>query len=116
MSTNRSGKTSVADNRPHGDCFGSARVALWPGIQQEDIIPKRKGAVCNTLRPESPAGRGRMRETEKVEAWVVYEAVQGNDTGRKSVCRQSEWDAIDARHPGHNKLVQGGITNETEAE
>ena len=57
-----------------------------------------------------------MRETEKFETWVVYEAVQGGDTGRKSVCRQSEWEAIDSRHPGHNKLVQGGITNETDAE
>lgn len=57
-----------------------------------------------------------MRETEKVEAWVVYEAVQGDNVGRKSVCRQSEWVAIETRFPGHNKLVQGGITNETEAE
>ena len=57
-----------------------------------------------------------MHETEKIETWVVYEAVQGADTGRKAVCRQSEWDAIDSRHPGHNKLVQGGITNETDAE
>jgi len=57
-----------------------------------------------------------MRETEKVEAWVVYEAVQGNDIGRKSLCRQSEWEALESRHPGHNRLIQGGITNETEAE
>ena len=57
-----------------------------------------------------------MRETEKVEAWVIYEAVQGTDVGRKSVCPQSEWEAINARHPGHNKLVQGGIMSETEAE
>jgi len=57
-----------------------------------------------------------MRETEKVEAWVVYEAVQGDNVGRKSVCRQSEWEAIETRFPGHNKLVQGGIMNETEAE
>ena len=57
-----------------------------------------------------------MRETENVEAWVVYEAVQGNDIGRKSVCQQSEWEAIDSRHPGHNMLIQGGIMSETEAE
>lgn len=57
-----------------------------------------------------------MRETEKVEAWVVYEAVQGDDIGRKSLCKQSEWEAIESRHPGHNRLVQGGITSETEAE
>ncbi len=57
-----------------------------------------------------------MRETDKVEAWVVYEAVQGSDVGRKSVCQQSEWEAIDSRHPGHNKLIQAGITSETEAE
>jgi hypothetical protein len=57
-----------------------------------------------------------MRETEKVEAWVVYEAIQGDHAGRKSVCLQSEWEAIESRFPGHNKLVLGGITNETEAE
>jgi len=57
-----------------------------------------------------------MRETDKVEAWVVYEAVQGIDIGRKSLCKQSEWEAIELRHPGHNKLIQGGITNETDAE
>ena len=57
-----------------------------------------------------------MRETEKIETWVVFEAVQGNDIGRKSLCKQSDWEDIDSRHPGHNRLVQGGITSETEAE
>jgi hypothetical protein len=57
-----------------------------------------------------------MREPDKVEAWVVYEAVLGDNIGRRSVCQQSEWEDIDSRHPGQNKLIQGGMTNETEAE
>ncbi|HEY2250209.1 MAG TPA: hypothetical protein VGH74_04070 [Planctomycetaceae bacterium] len=57
-----------------------------------------------------------MRETEKVQVWVVYEAVKGTDIGRKSLCQQSEWEAIESRHPGHNRLVQGGIMSESEAE
>ena len=57
-----------------------------------------------------------MRKTDLVEAWVVYETVQGDDIGRKSVCQQSEWEDIDSRHPGHNKLILGGILSETEAE
>ncbi len=57
-----------------------------------------------------------MREIPKVEAWVVYEAVKGTDAGRKWVCKQSEWEAIELRWPGVNKLIQRGITSETDAE
>jgi len=57
-----------------------------------------------------------MRELPKVESWVVYEAVQGDDTGRRWVCKQSEWEAIELRHPGLNMLIQQGITSETDAE
>lgn len=57
-----------------------------------------------------------MREPEKIEEWVVYEAIQGEQTGIRSVCKQSEWEAIELRHPGFNSLVQKGITSETEAE
>jgi len=57
-----------------------------------------------------------MRELPIVEAWVVYEAVLGHDPGRRWVCKQSEWEAIELRHPGHNKLIQQGIISETDAE
>ena len=57
-----------------------------------------------------------MREIPNVEAWVVYEAVLGNDIGRRWVCKQSEWEAIELRQPGFNKLIQRGITSETDAE
>jgi hypothetical protein len=57
-----------------------------------------------------------MREPEKVETWVVYQAVQGDQSGIRSVCTQSEWPAIEARKPGVNQLVREGITSETEAE
>jgi hypothetical protein len=57
-----------------------------------------------------------MREKEKVEHWVVYQAVQGAQLGIRSVCKQSEWEALDSRQPGVNKLVQAGITSESEAE
>ena len=57
-----------------------------------------------------------MREPEKVEEWVVYQAVQGAQSGIKSVCKQSEWESIESRQPGLNKLLQKGITSEAEAE
>lgn len=57
-----------------------------------------------------------MRQTEKIEEWVVYQTIQGEQTGRRSVCKQSEWEAIELRYPGLNSLVQSGITTETEAE
>ena len=57
-----------------------------------------------------------MREPEKIEMWVVYQAVQGDQLGIRSVCTQSEWPAIEARRPGVNQLVREGIVSETEAE
>lgn len=57
-----------------------------------------------------------MRASDRVEPWVVYEAVQGPDIGRRSVCLQSEWEAIELRHPGANRVIQRDITSETEAE
>ncbi|MBI3866444.1 MAG: hypothetical protein HY290_31575 [Planctomycetia bacterium] len=57
-----------------------------------------------------------MREKEKIEHWVVYQAVQGAQSGIRSVCKQSEWEAVESRQPGVNKLVQAGITSESEAE
>jgi hypothetical protein len=36
--------------------------------------------------------------------------------GQKAVCTEAEWDAMQVRHPGLNKLLQSGITSEREAE
>ena len=57
-----------------------------------------------------------MRESEKIEDWVVYEIVQGAQAGMKSVCKLSEWAKIDELHPGMNCVIQQGIKTETEAE
>src|SRR5690242_17591801 len=57
-----------------------------------------------------------MRETDENETWVVFQALQGQQSGIRSVCTQSEWTAIVARQPGLNQLVREGITSETEAE
>ena len=57
-----------------------------------------------------------MREPDKIETWVVFQAMQGEQSGIRSVCTESEWTAIVARKPGVNQLVQAGITSEMEAE
>ena len=38
-----------------------------------------------------------MRKKEKIEHWVVYEAVQGAQSGIRSVCKQSEWESLESR-------------------
>lgn len=57
-----------------------------------------------------------MPQPDQSETWVVFQAMQGEQSGIRSVCTQSEWTAIVARKPGVNQLVQGGIASETEAE
>ena len=51
-----------------------------------------------------------------IEHWVVYEAVEGKESGRRSVCKQSEWHEIELRYPGVNTLVREGIVEESVAE
>jgi hypothetical protein len=49
--------------------------------------------------------------------WVVYEmGAAGKDQGRKVVCEQGEWDALELAQPGKHKLIRTGITSEGEAE
>ena len=36
--------------------------------------------------------------------------------GRRAVCEQAEWDAMELAKPGVNILIRGGMTNEGEAE
>jgi hypothetical protein len=49
--------------------------------------------------------------------WVVYTIpMKGSPEGARAVCDEREWAAMDAARPGFFTLVQGGITNEGEAE
>lgn len=57
-----------------------------------------------------------MREAKVVECWAVYQTVQGTLAGMKSVCEQSEWEALTARKPGVHALIRGGIISEGEAD
>jgi hypothetical protein len=51
-----------------------------------------------------------------VENWVVYETIEGKQSGRRSVCKQSEWQEIERKFPGVNTLVREGIEEESVAE
>jgi hypothetical protein len=57
-----------------------------------------------------------MRPLERIEAWVVYQTIVGDRAGRRSMCKQSEWEALILRNPAMNVLVQAGIASEMEAE
>jgi hypothetical protein len=53
----------------------------------------------------------------KAEAWVVYQmTLHGKQLAGNAVCRQSEWEAMEAQQPGCYTLVRSGILNEGEAE
>ena len=53
---------------------------------------------------------------EKTATWVVYQMTIQNHTGMKAVCKQAEWDAMELARPGYHQFIQGGFTNEAEAE
>jgi hypothetical protein len=58
-----------------------------------------------------------MRQTEKLESWVVYlMTVHGKPSGRRAVCDQGEWDAMECARPGYHTLLLAGIATEGEAE
>jgi hypothetical protein len=58
-----------------------------------------------------------FRQSRVSSSWVVYQsAVKGQPTGPHAVCEQSEWDALEAAGPGHNRLIRAGIASEGEAE
>jgi hypothetical protein len=42
--------------------------------------------------------------------------IHNQPEGRKAVCEQSEWDAMESQRPGYHKLLQGGFTSEAQAE
>lgn len=56
-------------------------------------------------------------EPPRAESWVVYQsAVRGQPTGPNAVCGQAEWEALEAKAPGANRLIRSGIRSEGEAE
>lgn len=57
-----------------------------------------------------------MRKTPEVQSWVVYQTIQGTRAGMKSVCEQSEWEALELSKPGLNTLIQEGLASESEAD
>jgi hypothetical protein len=73
----------------------------------------------NFTRGRLPEGRGRMT-AESTVLWVVYKMTihvkNGEPVGVNAVCQQAEWDAMELARPGYHRLIQGGITNEGEAE
>ena len=58
-----------------------------------------------------------MRKTEQTTSWVVYRmTLPGKMSGMCAICEQEEWETMESARPGYHTLVQGGITNEGEAE
>ena len=58
-----------------------------------------------------------MRKPVQEKSWVVYQAAsKGVVVGSHSVCGQSEWEEMERTNPSGRTLIQGGITNEGEAE
>lgn len=57
-----------------------------------------------------------MRETPKVQKWVVYKSITGSKAGTNSVCTADEWKVVQERDPGENVIVQEDIVDESEAE
>jgi hypothetical protein len=54
---------------------------------------------------------------ELAESWVVYlMTIRQRPEGMMAVCNQAEWDSMELARPGYNKLIQGGIRSEREAE
>jgi hypothetical protein len=55
--------------------------------------------------------------TNQNGSWVVFlMTIHNQPLGRMAVCEQSEWEAMEELRPGYHKLVQAGLTSETEAE
>ncbi|MCE9566471.1 MAG: hypothetical protein K8U57_30990 [Planctomycetes bacterium] len=58
-----------------------------------------------------------MQNTTVCHAWVVYRmTLPKNVVGGSVVCKQGEWEAIDAQRPGYHTLLHSGIKTEQEAE
>jgi hypothetical protein len=49
--------------------------------------------------------------------WVVYKhTIHGSPVPMAAVCRQDEWQRMEARRPGYHKLIRADIVSEAEAE
>jgi len=58
-----------------------------------------------------------MNNYNASETWVVYEStVRGKPLGLRSVCAQSEWEAMERLQPGSHPIIEAGIKTEGEAE
>jgi len=56
-----------------------------------------------------------MRKSEDCTAWVVYRrTIFRQAVGGVAVCEQSEWDEMELARPGHQTMIQRGITSEVE--
>ena len=52
-----------------------------------------------------------------LDTWVVFQMpVKNCPVGRRAVCEQTEWVAMDSAKPGVYTVIQAGMTNEGEAE
>src|SRR3954465_4510939 len=72
---------------------------------------------CGALSRRQPCDQeGRMRKSEQVTSWAVYEVNTPGKQGPRAVCTQAEWEQMERGDPGSYRLVKGGITNEGEAE
>ena len=111
----RSSPTSTGSRGGRED--ESSRPCPRASRQQRERDTIVTSAIANrTLLCAKQSREMPMRAPEKIETWVVYQAVQGDQSGIRSVCTQSEWPVIEARKPGVNQLIREGITSETEAE
>jgi hypothetical protein len=53
----------------------------------------------------------------KVETWVIYRmTMYKKQFSTNSICTQSEWEQMERQSPGYHKLLQSGISCESEAE
>jgi hypothetical protein len=57
-----------------------------------------------------------MRESPKIQTWVVYETLKGPMAGLRSVCTASDWKLVESRDPTMNQIIKDGISTENEAE
>jgi hypothetical protein len=71
---------------------------------------------CSVARWPRKLNERTDRMSEKTVTWVIYLMTVRKQEGMKAVCEQAEWDAMELARPGYHQLIQGGFTNEAEAE
>ena len=54
---------------------------------------------------------------EDAGSWVVYlMTIHNQPDGRRAVCTQAEWDAMERARPCYHRLLQAGVPSEHDAE